>query len=320
MTLFPTMVSQPDHFDHYPLHQACRYHPSAEVIMRIITSYPPALDMKNTARQYPIHLLWKYNTPAVVQELVRSPLIHDMINQKDDDTGATALHDICLINRTDLIDIILQQPNIKVNLVNNRDGCSPLHVACMHHLDPDCRILTALLRHRDVDVNIQNYQGDTPLHMLFRSRFVFGYDRNLPSALSYLLRHPNINIHIQNHQHKTAYDTLAEKRDKLLHHHHQQKQERNNRHNDNEAIAVSSLSSPVLSLFNKSMDIMEQYIVTKRWSMYRFCLLDDRHIDDHNHHNNNDNIAFSCENKNNNNFVKIGARNETIANVSIVLL
>ena len=81
------------------------------------------------------------------------------VNQQDSD-GYTALSYACWHNRTEIVEILLQNKKINVNLQNNY-GNSPFSVACAN----DKRYESARLMLLDprVDINLANNIGWSPL-------------------------------------------------------------------------------------------------------------------------------------------------------------
>lgn len=60
--------------------------------------------------------------------------------------------------------VLLQYPKINVN-VQNEDGNTPLHLACLNdEKQGNIKYVKALCVHPDLDVNIKNKYGVTPLH------------------------------------------------------------------------------------------------------------------------------------------------------------
>jgi len=63
-------------------------------------------------------------------------------------------------NFVDIIELLLKHENIDVN-IQNIDGNTPLHISLYTNDD----IAKLLLDHKDIDVNIQNIDGNTPLQI-----------------------------------------------------------------------------------------------------------------------------------------------------------
>jgi len=122
-------------------------------------------------------------------ELMRiNPELNIDINATDQD-GNTSLHYACASNRyewdfvTALTKFLLKQPNINKNVQNNQ-GFTPLAMACFRGNENIGRILIS----DGVDVNIPTYKGETPLMMTC-------YYRNY-SLIDLLIQHQaNVNVH-----------------------------------------------------------------------------------------------------------------------------
>lgn len=147
-----------------------------------------------------------------------------IIEEFDPDTSALFLHGVCknydtatlkiLVERVSDVDRFLHGETafhvsirlrckqcsyilfdyVDKNLATDT-GESPLHLAVAQY---NIGLLHALLSNRDVNVNVQNANGDTALHYCCR------YDDSMP--LAFLLSHPNIKTNIRNKNDMTPRD------------------------------------------------------------------------------------------------------------------
>ena len=83
---------------------------------------------------------------------------------------------------------LLQRPNLNVNSVDKKEGKSALHWAARRN--GGWEFIQELLRHPQINVNVQNRHNIAPLHLAA----VSGYIKNVQE----LLKHPQINVNIQN--------------------------------------------------------------------------------------------------------------------------
>ena len=81
------------------------------------------------------------------------------INEQDI-SGYTALWRVCRDNRTDIIEILLQNNKINVNL-QNTSGESPFYRACEARGNYECTLI--MLQDARVDVNMADTRGISPL-------------------------------------------------------------------------------------------------------------------------------------------------------------
>jgi len=83
----------------------------------------------------------------------------EYINRKDE-KGRTGLEFACSRERRDIVDLLLLNPFIDVN-TQNADGETPLHIACTK----DSTYIVERLLSRGADINIKNNNGETPLYL-----------------------------------------------------------------------------------------------------------------------------------------------------------
>ena len=100
--------------------------------------------------------------------------------------GETALHHAAKLGREVCVrDILLKRTDIKPNIKDHRAGNTPLHEAAKNgHTE----IVTALLAHQDINPNLRNDAGFTPLQLAMQGGAVASAD----SDTSFQAQHPEL--------------------------------------------------------------------------------------------------------------------------------
>lgn len=93
---------------------------------------------------------------------------------------------------------------LKYNINSQDDnGNTPLHIACANHTLHINYNIEWLLQN-NADINIQNKDGDIPLHVLWKQN-------KISSSISLYLLSKKSNIHIKNKEGKKPYDYIIDK-------------------------------------------------------------------------------------------------------------
>lgn len=139
---------------------------AAEVLLR-----EPSINLKlvNNSDQTALHLAAS-TTPEVMtlllHRLTAQACLPELLNCRDRD-GITALSAAVRSTKPEIVEILLQQPDIDVNLADN-DQRTPLHIAATSAwtLDPGIqkKLLNLLLNYPSIQANLPDKSGDTPLH------------------------------------------------------------------------------------------------------------------------------------------------------------
>lgn len=108
------------------------------------------------------------------------------INLRNSVNGRTVLHYAVASGRREFIAFLLLQPDIDVNVESKTDG-TPLYMAIKRNPS----LVSVLLKNKNINVNIPDSQGRTPLHL---AAFELNAD-----IVSLLLRHPNVEVNRQTH-------------------------------------------------------------------------------------------------------------------------
>lgn len=135
-------------------------------------------DARNTLGVAPIHVAVERNYEDVVKTLIEKKVDINVLTKK----GKKApLHTACELGFIPIINLLLSQPNIKVN-IKNSEGWTSLHYAAEYsHLEA-----AKLLVSKNADINALNIGNETPLH--------FALQAQLPDVAEYLLSLPNIDV------------------------------------------------------------------------------------------------------------------------------
>ena len=121
----------------------------------------------------------------------------------------TPLHLACERNNEDAVKVLLHRSDLQIN-IRDSHGKTPLHYV------PNDTIVELLLNHPNVDVNATDDFNDTPLHNLV----IFDYDIGdshynseiLMKIVQKLLDHPFIRINQKNVYGETPFDSCIEDR------------------------------------------------------------------------------------------------------------
>jgi ankyrin repeat protein len=144
-----------------------------------------------------------FNREEIIKEILKHPKTDPNILN---DRGYNALHEAVDSDYVDYVKIILQSAKINVNLGTKEKKQTALH------LTESRDILRKLLKIPEIDPNLQDYQGDTPLHLYSYRKNEDGYHFG-QDLIPILLERDDIDTYIKNKKRKTPYDTavLAEK-------------------------------------------------------------------------------------------------------------
>ena len=118
---------------------------------------------------------------------------------------------ICEEDYTEVAKTLLAFPNIDVN-IQDEDGKTPLHIACLRYIYPDDtkEVVKALLANADINVNIQDKWGYTALHYACE---VLDLHKPNNELVKELLAHPFIDVNLEDQEGKTPLDIADEKKD-----------------------------------------------------------------------------------------------------------
>jgi ankyrin repeat protein len=124
---------------------------------------------------------------------------HTNVNFRYKNEGRTLLSLLTSISNNDdmyeLIEMVLQRPDIDVNL-QDKDGESPLSLAVRKTKRLSERAVEMLLQHPDIDINIKNNEGFTPLMFAVRNSGSCSTER----TVEMLLARDDIDINATNNE------------------------------------------------------------------------------------------------------------------------
>ena len=112
--------------------------------------------------------------------------------------GNTCFHHASLMGRDSILQILLKESVADINFQNNQ-GDTPLHLACLWGLKKTVSILSEEIETRLLDINVTNGIGQTPFQV------ACNYLRGVRSEASidivkYLLKRPGINVNARVNQ------------------------------------------------------------------------------------------------------------------------
>ena len=121
------------------------------------------------------------NDISKVKELL--PSVALTIN--DDYGFGTILYHACSYNKVEIVKLLLEQPNIDINIKKEKDynAHTPLHIACYHQY---IEVVKLLLEQPFIDVNSQDNNGHTPLDLICKNNNI--------EIIKLLLKHPKIQV------------------------------------------------------------------------------------------------------------------------------
>lgn len=128
---------------------------------------------------------------ALMLGLISQPNAHD-------ESGKTALHIAVDLGNHPIVELLLEDPRINVNLADNQQKYTALHLAAENGY-ADC--IQALLR-KGARVNVSNVRGQTPLHLCCKHAFT--------DCVQLLLAH-GANVNAQDNEKRSALHAAISK-------------------------------------------------------------------------------------------------------------
>jgi ankyrin repeat protein len=158
--------------------------------------------MSNTSKlEIELRLACKKNWEERVKELLEKGV---NINSQNS-LGYSPLHITCESGNFKLTKILLDNnPPPNLELRENEYGSMPIHLACHSRSIGIVRLLIE----KGADVNAQESNGDTPLHIAARGEPLRSLFREEYLALIKLLLEKGANPHIRNNKRKTPRDLI----------------------------------------------------------------------------------------------------------------
>ena len=166
-------------------------------IFKLLLSYPDIdVNIKCGYGEYKVNIIHKtkYYDIEFLKQLLTSPNSKNIIdvNSLDEDSMGM-LHKACVSGNLEIVKLLLEHPNIDVNL-KNFSGNTPLHITIEYsYSDADTDILKLLLAHPDIDINAKNNKGDSFLHLIYRE-----YKLKYINLFSMFIYRDDIDLNIKN--------------------------------------------------------------------------------------------------------------------------
>lgn len=245
------LLQKQDWKGRYPVHCALTSVQSNEVIMHLIDSDPFAMQRQSrSGKQSPLHIVcWNKNVTLagymihcsgsfinIKDSYGRTPL-HIACNYKGFDLMnermLTPVNDSCNNCRREMVEKLLQHPDIDVNSRDNT-GETPLHTA-VATMSNSCQ---QLLNHPFINVNC------TPLHKATRTTSLDGVIE--------LINNPFILVNQTNLDHKTPLDLIKQTIKEL------------------EMLGSNPLRKNWLPQYIEKMRLIEEFSIKRRWNAYEY--------------------------------------------------
>lgn len=194
-----------------------------EIVSSLMSKFPNQIGAKDYEDSSPLHRA----VSTKHEDTIRILLSHDIPLLQFRKGGYTPFHDAVSTGSLALVKLLLENSNEKEKVINSvyRDegfsGCAPLHLAINNYIEcfsqknnqsDALEIIKYLLSYPDLDINIQDFQGETPLH--YAVKYIKDDELTLINAL---LTIKDINPFIKDYSGKTPFDYAKEgSRNKIL--------------------------------------------------------------------------------------------------------
>ncbi|KAL7556106.1 hypothetical protein ACA910_009128 [Epithemia clementina (nom. ined.)] len=154
--LYPEGVTGLDKYGKTPLHTACRSKGNLENVDFLIRVGSQALQMEDYGHFKPIFLAAMYQTPAVIQLLLRHT------RERVDNLGATLLHWAAVRNSPDVVEFLANEfPEMLLARTVDRDQYTPLLGACLN--EGSVESIRVLIRRNRQTLFLADGDGRLPL-------------------------------------------------------------------------------------------------------------------------------------------------------------
>jgi ankyrin repeat protein len=154
LEMFPVAAGIPVSGNVFALHLACDYNKSLAVIQKLVELYPLALKNKVSGWCPIQNAAFSGRSQNGVQVLnYLLEIDPTALKRRPGGNGRTVLHVACRQHRSiDIIRYLVHHQGIPINMKDN-DGDTPLHIACRRQ---NYAAANLLLQHPNIDVNVRN--------------------------------------------------------------------------------------------------------------------------------------------------------------------
>ena len=152
-------INAKDTDDNTPLHIAARFG-CIPIIHTLLQNKKIQVNLKNKTGQAPLYLAAQNNYADAVKALLRAQGVVIVVNAVGAD-NYTSLHIAAERGHQNVVTALLTHSNIKVNL-KNKTGQAPLHIAAIYG---HAAVVQVLLNHGQIDVNEKDPDQQAPLHL-----------------------------------------------------------------------------------------------------------------------------------------------------------
>lgn len=196
-----------------------------EIVRSLISQFPNHINAHDHESNSPLHRA----VSTKHEDIIRVLLNYGASLLEFRKGGYTPFHDAVAGGNLRIVKLLLESSNDKEILINavyrcdGLPGYSPLYVAIINYIDclshkenPQniLEIIKYLLSYPELDINIQDYQNQTPLHYAIE---YIKEDKAALTLINELLTAKDINPFIKDCSHKTPFDYAKEdNRNKIL--------------------------------------------------------------------------------------------------------
>ena len=189
-------INAKDTDDNTPLHIAARFG-CIPIIHTLLQNKKIQVNLKNKTGQAPLYLAAQNNYADAVKALLRAQGVVIVVNAVGAD-NYTSLHIAAERGHQNVVTALLTHSNIKVNL-KNKTGQAPLHIAAIYG---HAAVVQVLLNHGQIDVNEKDPDQQAPLHL--------AAENGHADAVKALLAHRDIKVNEKGFHGNTPLHLAAE--------------------------------------------------------------------------------------------------------------
>ncbi|ETV93652.1 serine/threonine protein kinase, variant [Aphanomyces invadans] len=166
-----------------------------DIVKRLLAEPNVALNHRNKSGQTALHVAARSGYDVVVALLLENPALHPVNLQ--DNNEYTPLHHACEAGKERVVSALFKRDDIDVNMTC-KAGNTPLIVAIQHRHDSCIKLL---LQHPHVQLNHRNKKQDAALFMAAHLS---------TTSLTLLLGHPGMDLSVKNAKNQTVMQVALE--------------------------------------------------------------------------------------------------------------